>query len=668
MARGCRATSGCLKCASDFQRASRGAATAEIHRRPWHAACVCFVCIMRSLCFLLLIFVACSPPPCDGTRQPYRDTLACSEQFAGQAARPQDTALPLALTVKTVLTEGRLYFQDSATYPTHRDFAVAQLGYPRGMPFVDEYLQPQRRLLLGAVTRYEGPDVWAYELAPYDTASPEQVAQAFRAIQQAVYFGRLLRLHVTSPEQQQRLAGLNGDIPTVTSDAIYAGTSYQPLNLGTTVAQVRLTTAQALPSEAIGPRELVVLDRAPFDISVVAGIVTAEPQTPLSHVNVLSQQRGTPNMALRDAPSVFGPHDRRWVRLRVGPFDYSIEPVSADEAEAFWREHRPKTVTPPPPDYAVVALPSLDEVGLSDLPAIGGKAAHFGELRSLSRQQPDVVRVPRGFTIPVHYYRQFVHDNGIDRGLTALLVDERFRSDGLYQRQRLEALQATMLAAPVDATLLQTIEARLARDFPGRRMRFRSSTTAEDLEGHSGAGLYSSTSAQPGDPTRTIERALRTVWASLWNPRAFAEREYVGIDSLQVAMAVLVHPAYTDELANGVAITANPFDAIEDGFYINAQLGEEDVVSPAPGVIADQLVYFYFHSGQPTTYYRHSSLLPVGSTVLSRRELFDLGSALDAIRGHFATRYRQPMDVEFKLTPDRHIEIKQARPYPGRGL
>lgn len=542
-----------------------------------------------------------------------------------------------------------------------------QLAYPRGVPFFDEYLDPQRRLLLGAVTRYEGPDVWAYELAPYDTASPEQVAQAFRAIQQAAYFGPLLRLHVTSPEQGLRLAGLDREIPIVTIDVIDAGTSYQPLNLGTTVAQVHLTTEAALVGEAIGPRQLVVLDRAPFDISVVAGIVTAEPQTPLPHVNVLSQQRGTPNMDLRDAKAVFAPHDRSWVRLRVGAFDYSVEPVSTEEAEGFWREHRPKQVTPPLPDYTVTALRSLDEVGLSDLAALGGKAAHFGELHTLARQQPDVVRVPSGFAIPVHYYRQFIEANGLDRSIAVLLVDERFRRDGLYQRESLQALQGTMREAPVDPALVQASDARLARDFPGRPMRFRSSTTVEDLEGHSGAGLYSSTSAQPGEPGRTIERALRTVWASLWNPRAFAAREYVGIDSRQVAMAVLVHPAYTNELGNGVAITANPFDAIEDGFYINVQRGEEDVVSPAPGVTADQLVYFDFRSGQPATYYRHSSLIPVGTSVVSRRELFELGSALDVIRGHFAARYRQPMDVEFKLTPDHHIEIKQARPYPGRG-
>ena len=46
-----------------------------------------------------------------------------------------------------------------------------------------------------------------------------------------------------------------------------------------------------------------MLDEAPNDISVVQGIITEEFQTPLSHVNVLSQNRKTPNMGLRNAMS-----------------------------------------------------------------------------------------------------------------------------------------------------------------------------------------------------------------------------------------------------------------------------------------------------------------------------------------------------------------------------
>jgi hypothetical protein len=614
--------------------------------------------------------------PCDAARVPSRQRIECVGQFYAQAARPLSGALPGAFTVKTVvdLSNGeQVHFQDTATYPLHRAFAVAHLGFPQGAPFANEYYLPQRRYLLGAVTRYEEPDAWAYEIAPYDTATPEMVALAFRRLRDAAVFGPALRFHPTSADQEARLgpALSAAGVPTVTTDQLFAGTTYQPLNLGTTIGQVRILAEGDLPGAYVGPREIAVLPTAPEDISVVAGIVTATPQTPLSHINVLSQQRGTPNMALRDAARIFAPHAGRWVRLQVGAFRYAIEPVSQAEADAFWATHRPAPIAAPAPDYSRTGLLGLDALALADLPAVGGKAAHFAELRKIKD-----LRVPAGFAIPVSYYQRFLTESCIDRQIAALLADPRLRADGTYRRQQLLALQDRMAAAPVPADLLAALQARLERDFPGKRMRFRSSTTAEDLDGHSGAGLYESESGQFGDPKRPVDAALRKVWASLWGFRAFEERDHVSIDHQKVAMGVLVHPAYLDEAANGVALSANPFDTSADGedaFYINAQLGETSVVSPPRGVTAEQVLYFYFHNGQPAAYLSRSSLVPAGSTVLSRQALFDLGSALSSIRDHFSRFYKPhagphlAMDVEFKLTPDQKIEIKQARPYPGRG-
>jgi phosphoenolpyruvate synthase/pyruvate phosphate dikinase len=211
-------------------------------------------------------------------------------------------------------------------------------------------------------------------------------------------------------------------------------------------------------------------------------------------------------------------------------------------------------------------------------------------------------------------------------------------------------------------------------------MKFRSSTNAEDLERHTGAGLYDSKAGQAHDPNAPVDVALRVVWASTWNFRAFEEREYAGIDHRQVAMAVLINPSYQDEAANGVAITANIYDpgpGGEDGFYVNAQVGEASVVSPDPAVVAEQLLYYYFHNGRPATYYARSSLVAPGQAVLDRAELAELGAALAAIREAFDGTYAPPagyghlaMDVEWKLVDEggvRHVWIKQARPYPGRG-
>lgn len=635
------------------------------------------------LSLLLVVAVACggddAGPACEPMpiAQPARAHLACEAEFRIQAARPLDAALPGAFTVKIIVDRqdgDRTYFLDTNAYPLHSRFAIEHLGFPPGLPFVDQYFSPSRRFVLGSITYYEEPDVWALELAPYDTASAEMITAVYDRLVAASFLGGALRFHPTSLEQAARAAELPARIPRVTTDELWQGISYQALNLGETYARVRIIDAADLATTYVSPRELVVLDRVPDDLTVVAGTITEQHQTPLSHVNVLARQRGTPNMALVDAQARFAPYADRWVRLTVRAFDWELAEVTADEADQWFADHRPPPAQIPVPDYSDGALVDLDDVGVADVARVGGKAANYGELRDLT-----TVNVRDGLAIPVARYRDFLVAHGFDVRIEAMLVDPGFRSDAAVRKQALAALQADLLAAPIDATFLAELSARLEAEAPGQRWKFRSSTNAEDLARHTGAGLYESRAGAVGDPARPIDVAVKTVWASVWSFRAFEERDYAGIDHRQVAMAVLVVPSFSDEQANGVAISANVYDPGadgEDGFFVNAQLGEASVVSPPPGVIADQLVYYFFHGNQPATYYTHSNLIAPGTTVLTRRELFDLGQALAAIRDHFAREYdpprgfaRLPMDVEWKLVDDgagaRTIWIKQARPYPG---
>lgn len=613
--------------------------------------------------------------------QPSRSRIRCALEFYAQAARPLDASLPGAWTIKTIVDQANNdtpYFLDTNTYPLHRDFALKYLNYPPTAPFVNEYYYPQRRFLLGSITYYEEPDVWAYELAPYDTASADMIARAFRRLARASYFGLQLRFHPTSDAQAARAHELPADIPVVTTEELFADIRYQPLNLGTTVAQVRVLSAADLDATYVSPRELVVLDRVPNDISTVAGVVTQEFQTPLSHVNVLSQQRGTPNMALRDALAVFSPYDGQYVRLDVGAFEYSLRAATREEADEWFEAHRPPPVQVPPLDLSVTDLVDVDNIGHGDVGFAGGKASGFGELRKIGG---DVVVRP-GFVIPMYEYRRFLEETGISAEILAMLEDPLFRADGNVRRERLAALRDRIRTAPVNPDLVARLETEISARFPGLPVRFRSSTNAEDLDGYTGAGLYTSTGVELGNPDRTIERGIRKVWASLWNQRAFEEREYMQIPHMDVGMAILVHAAYKNERANGVAITANVFDPApggEDAFFVNAQLGEVSVVLPDPSILPDSLIYYYFHNGQPATYLTHSTLLEPGQTVLARVELFYLGKALKTIRDHFRRFYAPPqgygalpMDVEWKLVDDpdgegTRIEIKQARPYPGRG-
>jgi hypothetical protein len=94
---------------------------------------------------------------------------------------------------------------------------------------------------------------------------------------------------------------------------------------------------------------------------------------------------------------------------------------------------------------------------------------------------------------------------------------------------------------------------------PGSRLRFRTSTNSEDLDGFPCAGCYESHTGDPADWVDVLD-AIRETWASIWLFRTFEERAYNGIDHSSVVMALLVHHNFPDEEANGVAITANPFD------------------------------------------------------------------------------------------------------------
>lgn len=611
-----------------------------------------------------------------GTTPDSSDRVGCRSDFEILASRPVDETIPGARSSKTLIDRSdgdALYFTNSNRYPVHFDFASARLsGVVDPAAFAaSEYYSASRRFLLGAVTHYEEPDVWAYEIAPYDSASAGMVADAVTRIAADACFGPDLYFHPTSAAQEALV--LPDTVRVVTTDQIYAGITYQPLNLGESYGQLRRISASALAGSYVGLRDVVVLDSVPNDISVVAGIVTSDTQTPLSHVNVLSQNRGTPNMALRgayDDPRVVA-LDGGWVHLVVDAFGYTLEAATADEADAWWAGHRPEPVGVPPMDLTVTELRDVRELDPSDVAAFGGKATGYGVLSRLGEE----VQVQPAFAVPIFYYDQFETQNGFDVRIARLEADPRFRDDALWRQEALAALRADMLTAPVDPQFEALLVQRLQTDLPGERADFRSSTNAEDLAGFSGAGLYSSTSGALDDPDDTVLDAVRATWASLWNDRAWEERSYYGIPQDSVGMALLVTPAFTDEEANGVALTANMFDAAEPAFYVNMQVGENSVVSPWTGITVDSFLLYWDYPGQPVAWLSYSNLMPPDERVASDAQIQELGRALSVIHDAFAPYWQvdgafYAMDVEFKF--DDHgsgdaagLWVKQARPHDG---
>ncbi len=670
---------------------------------------------MRTLPLLALVpaLLSCSPDPdtgpdsdepsweCvipEGEEPDYSHQIGCWDDFGVLASLPLDASIPGASSVKTVIDrsdENTLYFQHSARYPIHWDFAFANLSGD-GLPLVPdlgqfnttEYYSPSRRFILGAVTFYEEPDVWAYEIAPYDTADADMITTAYRLIRDNAYFGDELYFHPSSESVEARVDDLGDDVRIITTDELFAGITYQPLNLGCSMGTIGFYESDGVDN--VSSREIVVLDAVPNDISVVSGIITATWQTPLSHINVLSQNRGTPNMALRDAweHGELRGLEGKWVELCVEAMDWSVREVTQEEADAWWEEFRPDPLPVSPMDLSVTDLRDEDEIldletyNLDDaitaaVPAFGGKASHYGGLALIGDEVPH----PRAYVIPVYYYHQHMEQNGLLAVAEAMLADKGFQTDAAVRRTMLEDLQQQIKNAPIDEDFYAMLSAKLEADYPGIRMRFRSSTNAEDLNGFNGAGLYDSESATLGDASDPVDQAVKNVWSSLWSYRAYEEREYYSISHMDIGMAILSHHSFPDEEANGVAITANIYDTtgMEPAFYVNVQLGGESVVQPEAGVTSDIFLYYYDMPGQPIVFLAHSSLLEDGETVLSTAQTYKLGSALSAIHSYFYEVYGGDgfygMDVEFKFddswddddSDEPSLYIKQARPYPGWG-
>jgi phosphoenolpyruvate synthase/pyruvate phosphate dikinase len=267
---------------------------------------------------------------------------------------------------------------------------------------------------------------------------------------------------------------------------------------------------------------------------------------------------------------------------------------------------------------------------------------------------------------------------GIDNIIDELLKDSVTLNDYEKLNAELACIRDTIKNSPIDTALYNDVLKMIEKCGTGKRPRFRSSSNAEDLEEFNGAGLYESKTGIPGDTTKTVEKAIKTVWASLWNDRAFREREYFAIDHRTVFMAILVQESFPEEISNGVAVTRNLYRDTEAGYVINMQLGETSVVQPPEGVTSEWMITYLnldidFYDGS-VEYITYSSL-NANKPILSVETIEHLTKQLSVIKDHFYTKSRAwvkkqyrdyALDIEFKYVMRNGkavLLIKQVRPY-----
>lgn len=82
------------------------------------------------------------------------------------------------------------------------------------------------------------------------------------------------------------------------------------------------------------------------------------------------------------------------------------------------------------------------EIGIDDVPLVGGKNASLGEMyRELT---PKGVKVPDGFAVTADAYRGFLREGGVDQRIEALLKGLDTRDVATLQRCGRQARQAIL--------------------------------------------------------------------------------------------------------------------------------------------------------------------------------------------------------------------------------
>ena len=455
-------------------------------------------------------------------------------------------------------------------------------------------------------------------------------------------------------------------IPLVFDYDLWPEADFVPLNEEVGFGLLRVLE----PDERPSLRDVVIYEALPNNLPRVAGIISTVPQTPLSHVNLRAIQDGVPNAFIRDAldnediESLIG----GYVRYAVNETRYSIRAATREEVDAYYDSSRPSQPQTPQRDLSVTEITQLSEIGFDDWDAFGVKAANVAVLRTLGFPEGTI---PDGFAIPFYFYDEFMKHNDFSTRIETMLADADFQENFDTQDEELKDLRDAIEDGETPAWILAAL-ADMNTGFPEgtTNRKYRSSTNNEDLPGFNGAGLYDSKSQKPDeDEEDGLDKSLKEVYASLWNFRAFTERDFHRIDHLTAAMGILVHPSYQDELVNGVAVSFDPIGGVREGdYYVNSQLGEDLVTNPDAHSVPEELVLYLNQDGRYRILATSNQVAP-GELLMSNVQIGQLRRHLKVIHDHFAGLYNpaadEPfaMEIEFKITSDNVLAIKQARPW-----
>ncbi|MDZ8262469.1 phosphoenolpyruvate synthase [Nostoc sp. ChiQUE01b] len=329
----------------------------------------------------------------------------------------------------------------------------------------------------------------------------------------------------------------------------------------------------------------------------------------------------------------------------------------------------------------------FDEIGIADIPVVGGKNASLGEM--IQQLTPKGINVPTGFATTAYAYRHFIQSAGLEAKLRKLFADLDVE-DVKNLRERGKKARSLLIHTPFPVELREAIatayHSLCERYHADTDVAVRSSATAEDLPDASFAGQQETYLNVVG--VEGVLAACHKCFASLFTDRAISYRHTKGFDHFSIALAVGVQKMVRSDLAtSGVMFSIDTETGFKDAALITAAYGlGENVVQGS--VNPDEYYVFkptlkagfcpiidkrlgskelkmIYDDGSKFT--KNVSVSPSerGKFALSDEEILQLASWACLIEDHYSQVHGifTPMDIEWaKDGITNQLFIVQARP------
>jgi pyruvate,water dikinase len=215
----------------------------------------------------------------------------------------------------------------------------------------------------------------------------------------------------------------------------------------------------------------------------------------------------------------------------------------------------------------------FEELGMKDVPLVGGKNASLGEMiRNLSEKG---VKVPSGFAVTAYAYKYTIEKAGVDKKIKEILSDlDTHDVKNLAERGKKIRNLIRNISLPKE------LEEEIRKHYREMEKRYgksvdvavRSSATAEDLPDASFAGQQETFLNVKGED-ELLEK-VKECFASLFTNRAISYREDKGFDHFSVYLSVGVQKMVRSDLAcSGVIFSIDTESGFRDVVYITGAYG-----------------------------------------------------------------------------------------------